>query len=58
MNNSSLETSFRITNCCGLFDWPGCSAVRPYLDRENLSQTKIHGLAEIFDKIDAIFSVS
>merc|ERR1719239_132706 len=56
MNNSSLETSFRITNCCSLTDWPGCSSVKPYLDRENISQTKINGLAEIFDKIDAIFS--
>ena len=59
MTNSNVETSFRITNQCGLFDWPCCSsAVKPYIARENVSQTKVHGLDEIFDKIDVIFSVS
>ena len=42
----------------GLADWPCWGPVKPYIDRENISQTKIHGLAEIFDKIDAIVSVS
>ena len=59
MTNSRVLSSFRLTNCAGLWDWPGCSPVKPYLDRQNLSsQTTVLGLAEIFDQIDAIFSVS
>ena len=58
MTNSNVETSFPLTNSEGLFDWPCCSSVKPFIDRQNLRQTKIHGLAEIFDKIDAIVSVS
>ena len=59
MAKSNVETSFALTNCEGVSDWPGCSAaVRPYIDRDNINQPKIHGLAEIFDKIDAILSVS
>ena len=57
-NSNNVETSFPLTNRDGLLDWPGCGSVKPYLDRENISQPKIHGLAEIFDKIDAILSVS
>ena len=58
MTNSSVETSFRLTNCAGLLDFPGCTAVKPYIDRQNINQTKTYGLAELFDKIDEIFSVS
>merc|ERR1712038_987818 len=55
-NSNNVETSFPLTNRDGLLDWPGCGSVKPYLDREKISQAKIHGLAEIFDKIDAILS--
>merc|ERR1711874_139907 len=55
-NSNNVETSFPLTNRDGLLDWPGCGSVKPYLDREKISQAKIHGLSEIFDKIDAILS--
>ena len=54
----SIQTSFKVSSKVGTCDWPCFSKKRNYIDRENLSFSRVRGLEDLFDRIDDIFSVN
>ena len=57
MSGYSIETSLKVNNKLGLWDWPCCPKMKAWVDRDNLLGAKVTGLEELLDQIDQILSV-
>ena len=57
MSGNSIETSLKVDNKLGLWDWPCCPKMKAWVDRDNLLGAKVTGLEELLDQIDQILSV-
>ena len=57
MSGLTIETSLKVENKLGLWDWPCCNKRKQWVNRDNLSLVRVSGLEDVLDQIDQICSV-